>query len=138
MLPDKITLDVLTPDRRVLSVEADEVVMPGAGGSFGVRPGHHPMIVALEAGHMIVRGSGRGEEFAVGGGFAEVLRERVSVLASTCERAADIDVIRAQRAFERAAKRLRDRDPGVDQERAERALQRARARLRVAKRSSAG
>ena len=138
MLPDKIALDILTPDRRVLSVEVDEVVMPGAGGSFGVRPGHHPMIVALEAGQMIVRGRGRDEEFAVGGGFAEVLRERVSVLASTCERADDIDVIRAQSALERATKHLRDRGPGIDRERAGRALQRARARLWVARRSSAG
>ncbi|MCZ6778233.1 MAG: F0F1 ATP synthase subunit epsilon [Acidobacteria bacterium] len=138
MLPDKITLEVLTPDRRVLSAEADEVVMPGVGGSFGVRPGHHPMIVALEAGQMIVRGSGHDETFAVGGGFAEVLRERVSVLASTCERADDIDVIRAQRALERATKRLRGLAPGIDRERAGHALHCARARLWVARRSSEG
>jgi len=138
VLPDKIALDVLTPDRRVVSVEVDEVVMPGACGSFGVRPGHHPMIAELEAGRLSVHAGSRVEEFALSDGFAEVLRDRVTVLASTCERASDIDVVRAQRSFERAGERLRSRDPGIDRERAARALQRARARLRVAKRSSAG
>jgi F-type H+-transporting ATPase subunit epsilon len=138
VLPDKIALDVLTPDRRVLSVEVDQVVMPGACGSFGVRPGHHPMIAELESGRLSVHAGGRVEEFAVGDGFAEVQRDRVSVLASKCEKASDIDVVRAQRASERAGERLRSRDPGIDRERAERALQRARARLQVAKRSSAG
>ncbi|MBI4246536.1 MAG: F0F1 ATP synthase subunit epsilon [Candidatus Rokubacteria bacterium] len=139
MLPQNISLDVVTPDRRALSAEAAAVVLPGERGAFGVRPGHHPMLAALRPGLMKVRRAGGVEErFAVGAGFAEVLPARVNVLVSSCERAEEIDLERARAALSRAEQRLRERRAGVDRQRAERALERARARLRVAERRPAG
>ncbi len=137
MLPERITVDLITPERRVLCQEVEEVVMPGEQGSFGVRPGHHPLLSALDPGRLWFVKAGAAEEFAVGEGFAEVLRDRVNVLVSTCEAAPEIDVERARRAFDRARERLRSRDPGVDRARAERALRRAQARLQVARSAAA-
>jgi len=134
MLPKKFTLDLVTPDRRVLALEAEAAVLPGAEGSFGVRPGHHPLLAALQPGWMKVWHGSVREDFAISGGFAEVLPDRVNVLVSACERITEIDPQRAAAARERAIKRLKSRDPGVDRERAARALERARARLRAARR----
>lgn len=132
MLPRKISLEVVTPGRRVLSADAEAVMLPGERGGFGVLPGHHPLLAALSPGVLKVRRAGLDERFAVGAGFAEVLPGRVSVLVSSCERAEEIDVERARSALARAGKRLRGRGGEVDRERAERARERARARLRVA------
>ena len=134
MRPETFGLDVVTPDHRVLTMEASSVVLPGEDGFFGVRPGHQPLMAAIRPGWMVIRSGGSEERFAVGGGFAEVLPNRVNVLVSSCERAADIDEERALRSRDRAAKRLRERGGDVDRERAARALERARARLRVARR----
>jgi F-type H+-transporting ATPase subunit epsilon len=132
--PETFGLDVVTPNRRVLTMEADSLVLPGEDGFFGVRPGHHPLMAAIRPGWMVVRRAGAEQRFAVGGGFAEVLPNRVNVLVSSCERDSDIDVERATKARERAEKRLRVRGTDVDRERAARALERARARLRLASR----
>ena len=133
-LPTKISLDIVTPERRVLAAEAEAVTLPGDLGGFGVLPGHHPMLAALRAGLMTVRRTGRLERFAIGGGFAEVLPGRLSVVVSSCERAQEIDVERARRARGRAEERLRLRGEAIDRARAERSLERARARMRVAER----
>jgi F-type H+-transporting ATPase subunit epsilon len=140
MRPDVLMLEVVTPDRRVLSLRARSVVLPGELGLFGVLPGHHPFLAGLAAGPMRVRHAGGDETFAVGGGFAEVLPDRVSVLVRSCERAADIDVERARSALERAERALRARGPAAEAGRQE-ALgdrARARARLRVAGRRPSG
>ncbi len=128
-----LTLDIVTPERRVLSVTCDEVRAPGAGGGFGVRLNHEPFMTALEAGMLVYVEGGREHRYAIGGGFFQVADNRVIVLADTAEAAADIDVDRARRAFEEAQNRLLQLTEQDENYRAESArVRRAAARLSVA------
>jgi F-type H+-transporting ATPase subunit epsilon len=101
-----ITLDIVTPERRVLSVSCDEVRAPGVLGGFGIRRDHEPFMTALEPGRLTYVEGGREHHYAVGGGFLQVADNRVIVLADTAESAQDIDVERARRAFQEAQDRL--------------------------------
>ena len=101
-----LTLEIVTPEKRVLSVQADEVRAPGAQGGFGVRLNHEPFMTALEPGRLTYVEGGREHHYAVGGGFLQVADNRVIVLADTAEAAADIDVERARKAFVDAQNRL--------------------------------
>lgn len=83
---DRLELEIVTPERLVLHETVDEVVLPGSEGYLGVLPGHAPLLTALAPGHVTFRAHGREQTFHVGGGFVEVLRDRVSVLATTCTR----------------------------------------------------
>lgn len=115
-IPEKLTVEIVTPERRVISRECDEVILPGAEGSFGVLPGHAPLLSALTAGVAIARfGNDRGI-MAIGGGFAEVLPDRVIVLAETCERSDEIDVDRARKMVSQLEERLRHVTPETDVE----------------------
>ncbi len=128
-----LSLEIVTPERRVLSVAVDEVRAPGALGGFGVRPGHAPFMTALEAGRLTYVEGGREHDYAVGGGFLQVADDRVIVLADTAEAAADIDVERARRAFDEAQGRLLKMTAQDDRYQQEAArAQRASARLAVA------
>jgi F-type H+-transporting ATPase subunit epsilon len=101
-----LTLDIVTPERRVLSVTCDEVRAPGVQGGFGVRLNHEPFMTALDPGRLTYVEGGREHHFAVGGGFFQVADNRVIVLADTAEAAGEIDVDRARRAFQEAQERL--------------------------------
>jgi F-type H+-transporting ATPase subunit epsilon len=107
VLPTNLTLEVVTPDRLVLSQPVDEVVLPSVEGYMGVLPGHAPLLAKLGVGHIAYRSGGRTRLLAVSGGFAEVQPSAVSVLAETCEPAEEIDVERARAAKERAEAALR-------------------------------
>ena len=132
-MANKIQLDVVTPQRMVISDEVDIVVAPGALGEFGVLAGHIPFLSTLKPGEMRFTRDGKVEHMAISSGFAEVQPEKVTVLADTAEMAREIDVDRAKRARERAEERLRQtKKEELDYSRAEAALQRALARLRVA------
>jgi F-type H+-transporting ATPase subunit epsilon len=102
-----LTLDIVTPERRVLSVTCDEVRAPGALGGFGIRRGHTSFMSALEPGRLTYVEGGREHHYAVGGGFLQVADDKVMVLADTAEAAADIDVDRAQRALAEARENLK-------------------------------
>src|SRR5512145_2217327 len=105
-MPDRLKLELATPTRFVLSEESDEVVVPGADGSFGVLPGHAPLLALLGAGEVSYR-VGRTERYlAVSGGFAEVGPNHVTILADTAERPDEIDAARARAARGRAEGRL--------------------------------
>jgi F-type H+-transporting ATPase subunit epsilon len=134
-MADRLRLELATPTRQVVSETADEVVMPGADGYFGVLPGHAPLLALLRPGEVWFR-AGRTERYvAVSGGFAEVGPGHVTVLADTAERPEEIDVTRARAARERAEGRLQGRrDEEVDYRRALQALARAQARLQAAAR----
>ena len=106
MAEKELLLEVVTPDRLVLSTEADVVVCPGVEGQFGVLPGHIPFLSALEIGEMYYKAGGKTEYLAVSGGFAEVTGEKVTIVAESAEMGREIDVERAKRAQERAEKRL--------------------------------
>jgi F-type H+-transporting ATPase subunit epsilon len=128
-----LSLDIVTPERRVLSVACDEVRAPGALGGFGVRNNHEPFMTSLEPGRLTYVEGGREHHYAVGGGFLQVADNKVIVLADTAEAAADIDVTRAQKAFKDAQDRLlklteQDEHHPVEAAR----VRRAAARLTVA------
>jgi F-type H+-transporting ATPase subunit epsilon len=130
---DRLTLEVATPSRLVVSESVDEVVVPGSEGYFGVLPGHAPLLATMGIGELTYR-IGRDEfHLAVARGFAEVRNDKVIVLADTAERPEDIDRQRAERARERAERRLGGRTTeDVDYARAISALARALIRLQVA------
>jgi F-type H+-transporting ATPase subunit epsilon len=128
-----LTLDIVTPERRVLSVTVDEVRAPGAKGGFGVRLDHEPFMTALVPGRLTYVEGGREHHYAVGGGFLQVAENRVIVLADTAEAAGEIDVARAKRAFEEAQERLLKMTEQDERYRDEAArVQRAAARMTVA------
>ena len=135
MAEKTLHLDVVTPEKTVVSDEVDIVMAPGYFGEFGALPNHIPFLAQLQPGEVKYRKGGQLESIAVSGGYAEVLPTKVTVLATTAERAQEIDVERARAAKERAEQRLRERQAGVDFAKAEAALQRAIARIRAAERA---
>lgn len=123
-------VDVSTPERQVFSQEALELVLPGEEGSFGVWPGHMPLVANLKPGMMKIRAGG-GEEtiYALGGGYAEIAGSRVIVLADTAELADEIDLEAAEKERQRSIAQLRKGVTGADLEVAEISLKKALARL---------
>jgi F-type H+-transporting ATPase subunit epsilon len=131
-LPTHIDLQIVTPDRLLVQEQVDEVQVPGAEGYFGVLPGHTPFLATLGIGELWYRKGQEKTFLAITGGFAEVLPDRVTILARVAERAEDIDPERADVARSRAEKRLSEPRADVDYERARAALARAVIRLQVA------
>ena len=127
-----LQLEVVTPDKTVVSAEVEMAVCPGVEGEFGVLPQHVSMLSALKIGDLRYRVNGKDENVFISGGFADVNNNVLSVLAESAEQATDIDTARAQAAKERAEKRLSAHDDSLDETRAEAALQRAVTRLQVA------
>jgi len=105
-LPDHLTLEIVTPESSVVSEQVDEVQIPGAEGSFGVLPGHTPLLATLQVGELWYRKGQETSYVAVSFGFVEVLPDRVTILAQIAESAEDIDVTRAETAEKRAQDRL--------------------------------
>jgi len=151
-MADTLQLVIVTPERQLLSFPVSEVTLPGADGALGILPGHAPLITELGIGELSYRGEasplpprdaadkpGFAAEnwvphVAIIRGFAEVLQDRVTVLAETAERPEEIDIERAKKALERAEKRIAG-GPGtqdIDWDRATASLQRALVRLKVA------
>jgi F-type H+-transporting ATPase subunit epsilon len=137
MLPDSIELIIVTPERQLLREAVAEVTLPGAEGQLGVLPGHAPLITELGIGELSYQAKDSSESapVAVISGFAEVLGDRVTVLAETAERPEEIDISRAEEAKKRAEQRLAAAasDPNVDWGRAAVALQRSLIRIQVAR-----
>jgi len=88
----KLNIDLVTPERRVVAVQADEVIVPGARGLFGVRPGHTPFLSLMEPGVLTLREGATTQQFFIGGGFVEVSNDRILVLADQAEPVTAIDV----------------------------------------------
>ena len=134
MAAEKIELEITTPERLVLLETVDEVVLPGSQGYLGVLPGHAPLLTGLSAGELAYRVGDRYSYLAVSTGFAEILRDKVSILADTCERAEEIDLARAERAQERATKVISDRASERKFRKAGVKLKKATARIKVRQR----
>lgn len=135
-MADKIQLEVVTPERPVVSEAVDLVVATSTEGEFGVLPNHAPLLTTLTAGELRYRAGDKQESLAVLGGFAQVADNKVTILADAAEKAREIDLDRAQRARERAEKRLAAaRLEEVDFVRAEAALKRALLRLKLAQKA---
>lgn len=128
-----LRLEVVTPEKVLVSREVDSVVAPGVEGEFGILPGHIPFLSGIQPGELRYEWGGKKEFVAVTDGFAEVSDDRVSVLVDAAEKAAEIDMERARDALERARERLaKERgQEEVDFLRAEAALRRAMVRLKV-------
>jgi F-type H+-transporting ATPase subunit epsilon len=126
-----IHLEIVTPDRKILSEDVDFVGAPGLLGEFGVLPDHAAFLSALGVGSLHYNKGGRTHWIFLSGGFAEVSANKMSVLAEVAEKAEEIDIERARKAKERAEKRLLEQKAQVDFARTQAALQRALARMKT-------
>jgi len=132
-MAENIRLEVVTPEKSVVSESAQIVMAPGTLGEFGVLSGHTPFLTTLKTGTLKYKDESGKERFVfVSSGFAEALPDRVTVLAESAERRKDIDVQRAKEAAERAEKRIQSGDMDIDYVRAKAALLRAISRLQLA------
>src|ERR687893_2191938 len=105
-MADKIQLEVVTPERRVLAEPVDAVTVPGLGGELGILPGHTPLISQLQTGVLSYAQGGTTRRLLVSGGFVEVNADRVSVLADVAEFPEEVDTQNARREREEAERRL--------------------------------
>lgn len=136
-IPTELVLDVVTPDRQVAHDSVTSVTIPGKSGYLGILPGHTPLLTEIAPGELTYTRDNVKHYLVVTWGFAEILPDRIIVLAQGAERAEEIDLERAERAKQRAEDRLKKfSDPQVDQERAREALRRAIARLETARHAS--
>jgi F-type H+-transporting ATPase subunit epsilon len=134
-MPDTFQLEIVTPEKKVVDTAATEVQIPGKNGYLGILPGHAPLITELAVGEVTFRVGAEEQRLAVAWGFAEVLPDKVTILAETAERPSEIDVDRARKSKERAEQRLTSGDANVDVERSLDALHKAETRLEVAGKS---
>jgi F-type H+-transporting ATPase subunit epsilon len=135
-IPTSLALEIVTPDRALVTEQVDEVEVPGSGGYFGVLPGHAPLLASLQVGELWYRKGQEKSYLAIAFGFVEVLPEKVTVLAQIAERAEDIDLRRAEQAKARAEQRLTPPlNPDLDFERARVAMMKSLIRLQVASRA---
>ena len=132
-MAENIRLEVVTPEKAVVSDEAKIVVSPGSFGEFGVLAGHTPFLTTLKLGAIrYTDKDGKDRYVFVSEGFAEVLPEKVTVLAESAERRMDIDLERAKASMDRAQRRIETRDSGIDIVRSKAALERALYRIDLA------
>ena len=131
-MADMLQLEIVTPEKLLVRDTADEVQIPGKAGYIGVLPGHAPLITELTIGEIAYKHAGAIEHLSVAWGFAEVLPDKVTILAQTAERAVDIDVKRAQEAKARAEAALQQAAPDLDFDATLNAIKRAEIRLKVA------
>ena len=131
-MENALQLEVVTPDKQVVSQAVDYVSAPGVEGEFGVLPNHVNLLSALAIGALRFNADGKSRHVFISGGFADVSDNTVTVLADAAEPAEDIDQARALAAKERAEKRLAEKAEKVDILRAEAALHRATTRLNIA------
>lgn len=126
-----LLLEVVTPDKTVVKEDVEMAICPGTIGEFGVLPNHASLLSSLKMGPLRYRKGDKDEVLFISGGFLDMHANVCSVLAESAERAADIDIARAQAAKERAERRLAERKEDLDEKRATLALQRALMRLQL-------
>ena len=134
----RLFLEIVTPEKVLISQEVDTVVAPGSEGEFGVLPGHTHFLSGILPGELRYVSGATKESMSVTTGFAEVSKDKVSILVDAAEKAGDIDIERARSALERARERLSKEKAteDIDFTRAEAALKRAVLRIRVAEKNS--
>lgn len=127
-----LKLEIVTPERKVYDQDVNMVVVKGEAGELGILPNHIPLVTPLKVAPVKVKKAGGDEFVAVHGGFMEVRKDKVVILAEAAELPGEIDVERATKAKERAMQRLHNKEH-IDFKRAEIALQRALTRLDVSR-----
>jgi len=135
-MAQQILLEIVTPEKTVLSEKVDVAVAPGELGEFAVLANHIPFLTKLKIGELRFRVGNTTRHITTMGGYAEVLPDRITILTAAAEEAGEIDVMRAKAARERAEQRLRETRDKLAFTAAEAALQRAITRLKVAERRS--
>ncbi|WP_291321126.1 F0F1 ATP synthase subunit epsilon [Desulfonatronospira sp.] len=125
-----IKLEIVTPDRNLMSEDVEYVGAPGVSGEFGVLHNHTPFLTALSIGSLFYKKEGRKYYVFVSGGFTEVTPTKVSILAEVAEKAEEISLERARKARERAEQRLQQEKEQIDYARAKSAMARAMYRLK--------
>ena len=131
-MADTFQLEIVTPEKMVVKDVAEEMQIPGKSGYLGILPGHAPLITELAVGEISYRKGGQTYYLAVAWGFAEVLPDKVTILAETAERPQEINVARAQESKRRAEEALNNGKTEEDFTHAEDALKRAETRIEVA------
>ena len=134
-MADTLELEIVTPEKLMVREQVEEVQIPGKAGYMDILPLHAPLISELATGEITYKSGGNTQHLAVGWGFAEVLPDKVTVLAQTAERANEINVQRAQEAKTRAEQALQSQKPDLDYDATLAALKRAEVRLEVAQHS---
>jgi F-type H+-transporting ATPase subunit epsilon len=132
MAEDLLELEIATPERELLRERVSDVQVPGKTGYLGILPGHAALLSELGTGYLTYTAGSRKRYMAIHGGYLEVLKDHVRILADRAERADEIDVERARQALERAQARIANPNVGVDIARALTAAARAQARLEAA------
>jgi F-type H+-transporting ATPase subunit epsilon len=135
-MADTFQLEIVTPEKMVVKDVAEEMQIPGKNGYLGILPGHAPLITELEVGEISYQKGGQTHYLSVAWGFAEVLPDKVTILAETAERPQEIDVKRAQESRRRAEEALQNGKTEEDFTDAEYALKRAETRIEVAEKKS--
>ncbi|MBO7748682.1 F0F1 ATP synthase subunit epsilon [Paenibacillus sp. MWE-103] len=124
-------LEIVTPERKVYAEDVNMVIVKGSEGEMGILPNHIPMVTPLKIAPVTIKLKNAEEKIAVNGGFLEIRKDKVVILAESAERQADIDLARAEAAKQRAEQLMSGRKDDYDQVRAELALQRALNRIAV-------
>lgn len=127
-------VEIVTPERKVYAETANMVSVTGIEGELGILPNHIPLVTPLRIAPVVIKRDGKVDVIAVGGGFIEVRKDKIVILAESAELATNIDVNRAEAAKERAQQRLAAKRDEVDYRRAELSLQRAMNRINVTRR----
>ncbi len=131
-MAETFELELVTPERQLVKDHVEEAQIPGKNGYLGVLAGHAPLLTELGTGFCYYVIGGKRRYLSIAGGFAEVLPDRVRILANASERAEEIDIERARKARERAQEQLVNPALGVDPAVALAAIARAEARLETA------
>jgi F-type H+-transporting ATPase subunit epsilon len=131
-MADTFQLEIVTPEKMVVRDTAEEAQIPATTGYIGVLPGHAPLITELGAGEISYRSGGQVHRFATAWGFAEVLPDKVTVLAETVERADEIDIARAKQALTQAEDALKEAQSEEEVTKDLGKVRRAQARIEVA------
>jgi F-type H+-transporting ATPase subunit epsilon len=135
-MADSFQLEIVTPEKMVVKDVAEEIQIPGSDGYLGILPGHAPLITELAVGEISYVKDGQTFYLSVAWGFAEVLPDKVTILAETAERPQEIDIKRAQESKRRAEEALQNGKTEEDFTDAEYALKRAETRIEVAEKKS--
>ncbi|MEK6323299.1 MAG: F0F1 ATP synthase subunit epsilon [Acidobacteriota bacterium] len=137
-MPERIHLEVVTPERKVFEADVERVEVPGLDGELGILPGHAELVSLLKpAGLLTYHVGNETGEMAISDGFVEVSADRVTVLANKATRPEDIDLTRALMTKERAEQQMQRAmaDPDADISRAAVELERASVELQIAEKS---
>lgn len=127
----KLRLVVVTPEGKTFDDDVEQVVMPGVEGQLGILPGHVPLLTAIQPGELVLKAGSRGDELAVGGGFAEITGDRVTILTDMAVRPTDIDEHAVEKALESAKQALLEKKAGPEAAELMALIQRSTAQLQL-------